>query len=154
MQMFSTTIKAGADICYDGKLPPTVISLLLSAQLRRITEYNHFREPETAPFQVGEIAIAPSRRMVWVRGKQVKLRPREFNMLLYFMQNPNMVLTAEQKCEHAWGLDGGYNYGISHPIHLLRQPIEPNPKEPIYIKTMNRVGYYFTIHNDETCDMC
>lgn len=150
----SATINSGADICYDSKLPPSVIALLLSAQLRRSTEYNHFKEPETSPFQVGDIAIAPSRRMVWVSGKQIKLRPREFNMLLYFMQNPNVVLTAEQICEHAWGLENGYNDGISHPIHLLRQSIEPNPREPIYIKTMNRVGYYFTAHNDETCDMC
>ena len=148
------TIKAGADVCYDSKLIPPVIALLLSAQLRRYTEYNHLRGPETAPFQVGDIAIDPCRHLVWVCGQEVTLRPREFNMLLYFMQNPNIVLTAEQICEHAWGMAGSYNHGISQPIRLLRWAIEPDPANPIYIKTIRRVGYYFTANNGEICDIC
>ena len=148
------TIKAGADVCYDNKLPPSMIVLLLSAMLRRYTEYNHLRGPETAPFQVGDIAIDPCRHLVWVCGREVTLRPREFNLLLYLMQNPNIVLTAEQICEHAWGVAGNYNQGISHPIYLLRKSIEPNPAHPIYIKTMYRVGYYFSTHTVETCDIC
>lgn len=96
------TISAGADVCYDSRLPPSVITLLLSAQLRRYTEYNHFLKPETAPFQVGDIAIDPARRQVWVQGKLVSLLPREFSLLLYFMRNPGIVLTHEQICEHAW----------------------------------------------------
>lgn len=150
----SSSIKVGADVCYGNDLPPSVIALLISAQLRRYTEYNHFCKPETAPFQLGDIGIDPCRRLVWVCGREVKLRPREFNMLLYFMQNPNIVLTAEQICENAWGVVGSYGRGISHPIRLLRQAIEANPANPIYIKTMRCVGYYFSSHNDETCDIC
>ena len=144
-------IEAGADVCYDNKLPSSVIAILLSAQLRRYTEYDHFHKPKTAPFQVGDIAIDPGRRLVWVRGEQVKLRPREFNLLFYFIQNPDIVLTAEQICDHAWGVVGNYNRGISHPIYLLRKAIEPDPANPVYIKTMNRVGYYFAANHDETC---
>lgn len=136
-------IEAGADACYDNNWPPSVIVSLLYAQLRRYTEYNHFNEPETASFQVGDVSIDPCRRLVWVRGEQVELRPREFNLLLYFMQNPGSVLTAEQICEHAWGVAGSYNHGISHPIYLLRHAIEPDPANPIYIKTKYRVGYSF-----------
>ena len=136
-------IKAGADVCYGNNLPPSVITPLISAQLRRYTEYNHFHDPETAPFQLGDIGIDPARRLVWVRGQEVTLRPREFNMLLYFMQNPGIVLTAEEISENAWGVVGNYSHGISHPIRLLRQAIEPDPANPIYIKTKHRVGYYF-----------
>lgn len=144
-------LKAGADVCYDGKLSLSTIVLLLSAQIRRYTEYDHFHKPTTVPFQVGNIAIDPARHLVWVCGKQVKLRPREFNLLLYFMRNPGIVLTADQICEHAWGVIGNYNRGISHPIYLLRKAIEPDLTNPIYIKTMKRVGYYFAAHNDEIC---
>lgn len=150
----SPAIKAGADVCYDNRLPPAVIAHLLSAQLRRYTEYNNMCEFEMPPFRVGDIAIDPRRRLVWVCNREVTLRPREFAMLLYFMQNPNTVLTAKQICEHAWGGGGSYNRGISHPIHLLRQAIEQNPAEPIYIKTVRRVGYCFTAYNDETCEKC
>ena len=147
-------IKAGADVCYDSKLHPSSTALLLSAQLRRYTEYNHYNNPETAPFQVGDIAIDPIRHFAWVRGEKVMLRPREFNLLLYFMQNPDIVLTAEQICKHAWGAAGNYTYGISHPIRMLRQSIEPDPSNPIYIKTIRSVGYYFAKNHDETCGIC
>ena len=53
----------------------------------------------------GEIAH-PCCRLVWVRRREVKLRPREFNLLLYFMQNPDIVLTSEKICENAWGGGG------------------------------------------------
>ena len=145
-----STIEAGADVCYDNKLPPSIIALLLSAQLRRYTEYNHFHEPEEAPFQVGDLAIDPARRFAWVRGEQIKLRPREFNLLLYFLQNPNIVLTAEQICAHAWKKE--YTQSVTQSICDLRQKIEPDPANPIYIKTVYRVGYRFTGYYGETCD--
>ena len=147
------SIKAGADVCYGNNLPPQVIAILISAQLRRYTEYNHYHEPETAPFQIGDLGIDPCRRLVWVCGREVKLRPREFNMLLYFMQNPNIVLTAEEICENAWGVVGNYGRGISHPIRILRQAIEADPSNPIYIKTKHRVGYYLSAQKVETCDI-
>lgn len=143
-------IKAGADACYGNTLPPAVIAPLLSAQLRRYTEYNHFHEPETAPFQVGDIAIDPSRRQVWVRGQLVNLLPREFSLLLYFMRNPDMVLTHEQICEHAWKKN--YVQDIAPAVHNLRKQIEDDPASPVYIKTEYRVGYRFTGYFSETCD--
>lgn len=146
----SSTIEAGADVCYDNKLSPSTIVLLLSAQLRRYTEYNHFLEPEKTPFQIGDIAIDPARHLAWVRGEQITLRPREFNLLLYFMQNPDIVLTAEQICEHAWKKD--YLQGVAQAICDLRQKIESDPANPVYIKTVHRVGYHFTGCYDETCD--
>lgn len=139
-----STINAGADACYDNKLPPSVIAFLLSAQLRRYTEYNHFQGPKTAPFQVGDIAIDPARRQVWVQGQPVSLLPREFSLLLYFMRNPGIVLTHEQICEHAWKKD--YIQDIAPAIHNLRKKIEDDPATPIYIKTEYRVGYRFTGH--------
>lgn len=78
-------LEAGADVCFDSNLPPTVTSILLLAQLRRYTEYNSFDASKTVPFQVGDIAIDPSRRLVWVRERQVNLLPREFSLLHYFM---------------------------------------------------------------------
>lgn len=70
------------------------------------------------------------------------------------MPNPNIVLSAEQICEHAWGMPDSYSHGIAHPIYLLRKAIEPDPANPIHIKNMKRVGYYFAAHNDKTCDNC
>lgn len=75
-------------------------------------------------------------------------------MLLYFMRNPDIVLTSEQICSQAWGMEGSYDHGVAQPIRLLRQAIEPDPGNPIYIKTIYRLGYYFSSNIVETCDFC
>lgn len=118
-----SVIQLGADMCVSDKYSGSVIADLVFAQLRRYTEYNNHRAPdcaENAPFQVGDIFIDPARRIVEVCGKSVSLRPREFSLLLYFMRNPNIVLTSEQICEQAWGMGGSYNRGISQPIRFSK----------------------------------
>ena len=150
-------VELGADMCIHGKWSYPAIAALVFAQLRRYTQYNHYDDPhnaEVAPFRVGDIFIDPARRIVVVRNRLVNLRPREFSLLLYFMRNPGIVLTSEQICEHAWGMEGSYNQGVAHPVRLLRQAIEPDPANPVYIETVHRVGYRFTAHNSETCDKC
>lgn len=150
-------MELGADICVYGKGSYPMIAGLAFAQLRRSTEYNQKCIPvntENPAFRVGDIFIDPARRMVEVCGRPVCLRPREFSLLLYFMRNPNIVLTSEQICEEAWGMGGSYNRGVAQPIRLLRLAIEPNPNEPIYIETVRLVGYRFTAHRVETCDNC
>ena len=81
----------------------------------------------------------------------MELRPREFALLLYFMRNPGIVLTAEQICDRAWGNEGSYGQGVSGPVALLRKAIEADPEHPVYIETIWRVGYRFTAHKSETC---
>lgn len=150
-------IQVGADICISAQWPRSVIADLAYAQLRRYTEYNHYNNPGEvglSAFQRGDIFIDPARRIVEVQGQPVSLRPREFSLLLYFMQNPNIVLTAEQICEHAWEMEGSYNRGVSGPIALLRKAIEPDIANPRYIETIPRIGYRFTAYRDETCDDC
>ena len=132
------------------------IADLAQAQLRRYTEYNHYTGPgsiEVSPFGVGDIFIDPPRRIVEVRGQRVDLKRREFSLLLYFMRNPNIVLSSEQICEHAWGMTSGYDHGVAHPIYLLRKHIEPDPDSPTYIQTVHRSGYRFTPNYVETCDI-
>ena len=150
-------IKIGADICVSSANSHSAIADFAHAQLRRYTEYNHYNDPrsvEDSPFWVGDIYIDPPQREVKVQGQKVNLRRREFSLLLYFMRNPNIVLSSAQICENAWGMAGSYNQGVSHPIRLLRQAIEPDPKQPVYIQTVHRFGYRFTPNHVETCDKC
>ncbi len=155
--LFADSLDCGVDVCQPYDLPPSLLSKQVKALLRRYTDYNHrdqISAPETALFQCGDIFIDPLRRTVMVLNRLVRLRPREFDLLLYFMRNPHIILTSEQICEHAWGMEGSYNTGVSQPVRILRQAIEPDPKHPIYIETVWRVGYRFTAHKVETCDMC
>lgn len=140
-------VRFDADICVSGKWPCSMIADLVYAQLRRYTEYNHYSDSsgaEPSAFQMGDIFIDPARQEAAVCGRPVNLRHREFSLLLYFMRNPNIVLTAGQICEHAWGME--YTQPVDRSIHELRKQIESNPAQPRYIKTVHRVGYRFTAY--------
>lgn len=143
----------GADICVHAKGSCSIIADLVFAQLRRSTEYNRKLTPDNTEndvFRTGDFFIDPARRITEVRGQSISLRPREFALLLYFMRNQNIVLTPEQICEHAWGMD--YTQSVCQSIYDLRKQIEPNMRQLCYIKTIYRVGYRFTAYHSETCD--
>ncbi|WP_337652777.1 winged helix-turn-helix domain-containing protein [Clostridium sp.] len=146
-------LKAGADMCVPEGLEPDMIISHALALLRRYTLYDHFDKghPNQRAIQRGDIFIDPRRHTVLVREQPVNLRLREFSLLHYFMRNPQLVLTPEQICTGAWNLEGGYGGDVSGPIAILRRAIEPNPQSPIYIKTVNQVGYRFTAYFSGTC---
>lgn len=150
-------LRSGADLCVGTGWPIELVTDHIMAQFRRYTAYKNTQTrhgENAADFQKGDIYIDPLRNVVRVREKSVRLRRREFLLLLYFMKNPKMILTAEQICENAWGNEGSYAQGVSGPIAILRKAIEPDPTHPIYIKTVKTFGYCFTEYNSETCDIC
>ena len=117
-------VQFGADMCISGKRPYSMIVNPAYAQLRRYTEYNHY--------------IDPARQEAKVCGQPVCLRHREFSLLLYFMRNPGIALSAGQICENAWGME--YTQPIDRAVHELRKQIESNPRQSCYIQTV-QVGF-------------
>lgn len=149
-------LQSGADLCVGTDWPLGLTVDHIMALFRRYTTYNtpeNCHKSSSGDFQRGDIYIDPSRHVVRVRERSVKLRRREFLLLLYFMRNPKIILSAAQICEHAWDSEDSYAQGISGPIAILRKAIEPDPANPIYIKTVKTFGYWFTAHNSETCDI-
>lgn len=152
-QDVNNMVHLGADMCISVGPPLSTIADHTYAQLRRYTEYNYYDNPasaETAPFRRGDIYIDPAQQKVKVCGRPISLRHREFSLLLYFMRNPDMVLSAERICQNAWGME--YTQPIDRAIHELRKQIESNPHRPRYIQTVHRVGYKFTSYSSETCE--
>lgn len=147
-------VRCGVDICVPNAFPPFLIGAYILSMIRRYTDYNRQDMPdsiENIPLQRGDICIDPLSCTVEVRGRTVALRPREFNLLYYFMRHPNIVLSAEQICAGAWGLEDGYGGDVSGPVSILRRAIEPTPQEPVYIETVHQFGYRFTAHAVGTC---
>ena len=150
-------VQAGADLCIDPRWPIDLGVDHIMAQFRRYTFYNQSENKQNSGdsfIHRGDIYLDPKRHVVRVRERSVRLRRREFLLLKYFMENPKVILSAERICEEAWGNEGCYINGISSPIAILRKAIEPDPANPIYIKTVKTLGYYFTSYNSETCDIC
>ncbi|HYX29242.1 MAG TPA: response regulator transcription factor [Pyrinomonadaceae bacterium] len=92
----------------------------------------------------GDFQIDLQTREVSVKGKQMHLTPKEFDLLLYLARHPNRVLTHRTLLAAIWG--GEYtdqNEYLRVFINRLRKKIEPDPAIPTYIRTDPWVGYRF-----------
>lgn len=93
----------------------------------------------------GDIEILPASRRVLKAGKEVHLNYGEFSILCCMAQSPGQVFSREQLYNSAWSEN--YSMGtntVDNTIWRLRNKLETDPKHPIYIKTVFRVGYKIT----------
>ncbi len=92
----------------------------------------------------GNIDVDAERRLVTNRGADVALTPSEFNLLTYFLRNPNRVVTREQILEDVWGFEAAPTARtVDSHVVKLRQKLEPDPSVPRYFLTVHGVGYRF-----------
>jgi len=134
-------LDAGAD---DYVTKPFSMNELLArvrANLRR-TPKIEANMPEV--IELGDFNIDLAARIVCVRGKEVHLTPKEFDLLVYMAQHPHRVIQHRTLLSAVWG-----DTSAEQPEYLrvfvgqLRKKIEPNPAEPIYVLTDRWVGYRF-----------
>ncbi|CDM65463.1 response regulator transcription factor [Pyrinomonas methylaliphatogenes] len=136
----------GAD---DYVTKPFGIAELL-ARIRAALRRARLPFPErTDVLAVGDFQIDLAAREVHVRGQQVRLTPKEFDLLVYFAQNAGRVLTHRKLLGAIWG--GEYteqNEYLRVFVGNLRKKIEPDPNRPRYIVTEPWVGYRFNPQAD------
>ena len=84
------------------------------------------------------------KREVWVEGELVKLRPTEYRLLYHLVQNAGWVLTYDQILTKVWGYEyRDETHYVRLYINYLRQKLEKDPANPVYILTERGVGYRF-----------
>jgi len=85
-------------------------------------------------------------RSVFLHGKEINLTPKEFEILLFLMDNPNRVYSKDELFERVWGLEalGDGDTVVVH-IRRLREKIEPEPQNPQFVETVWGAGYRFRI---------
>lgn len=114
---------------------------------RRVAAIATHVEPDTGRIESGDVAIDVPRRHASVAGEMLDLKPREFDLLAYFVRQPEIVLTREALLREVWG----YAYPIDTrtvDVHVrwLRQKIEDDPGQPRRIVTVRGHGYRFVSH--------
>ena len=81
---------------------------------------------------------------VFIAGEEVTLANREFELLAFLAQNPNIVFSRERLFERIWGLEAlGDSATVTVHINRIRDKIEANPNKPRYIETIWGSGYRF-----------
>jgi DNA-binding response OmpR family regulator len=115
----------------------------IRAALRR-TEMLSGRPSGEEPIVAGDLKIDFERRIVTIRGEQVRLTYVEFEILADLARSPGRVHTREMLLEQVWG-DSAFRDPRTVDVHIrhLREKLERDPRSPEYLFTVRGVGYRF-----------
>lgn len=116
------------------------ITCRIRAHIRRSQQYADIQRTQLINY--GDLTLDQGTKTVSLGGTQCILNSKEYDILYFFMTNQDTIVTKQQLYEYVWQ-DKCYDDGNSVMVHLshLREKIEPNPKRPIYIKTIRCIGY-------------
>jgi two-component system KDP operon response regulator KdpE len=135
-----SALDAGADDYVTKPFGAQELLARIRAALRRVDA----PAPPSEPMVHGDLVIDRERFRVSRDGEEVRLTPKEFELLTFMAQHPGRVLTHRAILKAIWG-----PHATDQPEHLrvligsLRKKIEPNPSAPKYILTEPWVGYRF-----------
>lgn len=120
---------------------PYTLSILLAKVKAVLKRYGSGSSDQNEVLEFGQIQIDTKLHRVCVNGMDIQLKTMEYKLLSYLAKNKNRIITKDELFQKVWGDsfvgDGTLNVHIRH----LREKIEPNPKDPQFIKTVWGTGY-------------
>ena len=133
----------GADDYITKPFSPSVLVAQIKANLAQYGRLKGGRAGR-AQIQMGDIRIQEDSRRVFVEDREVTLKNKEYELLLFLMSNPDIVFSKEALYERIWGCDAlGDNATVAVHINRLREKTEKTPSEPRHIQTVWGAGYRF-----------
>lgn len=112
----------------------------LLARIRTALRHRLQQEGEKPVFKTGDLTVDLVRRLVTVRDQEVKLTPREYDLLRLLVAHAGKVLTHKFILREVWGTEADVQY-LRIYIRALRQKLEVLPEQPHLILTEQGVGY-------------
>lgn len=133
-------LDAGAD---DYVTKPFGIDELM-ARVRALSRRAVNPSTDSPVLSIGDFRIDPEQRRVFVRDKEVRLTPKEYELLAYFMANHGKVLTQRVVLKAVWGPYSSEQFEYLRVfVGQLRKKIERDSRAPKYITTEPWIGYRF-----------
>ncbi len=132
----------GADDYIEKPFSPGVLVARVKAHLSQAARLKQTGRAAPAQIRLGEIRIQPDTRRVFLLEKEVELKNKEYELLLFLMQNADIIFSRETLYERIWGIDAmGDDATVAVHINRLRDKLEEDPGDPKYIQTVRGAGY-------------
>ncbi len=137
-------LRLGADDYVTKPFSPRELVLRVQSVLRRSGGVDGGSLSGTgAPVTDGDLVIEPARRVATLRGAELTLTVREFDLLAFFMSHPGRAFRRAELLESVWGWTFGDQSTVTVHVRRLREKIESDPAKPRRIVTVWGVGYRF-----------
>ncbi|MDR3240481.1 MAG: response regulator transcription factor [Clostridiales bacterium] len=116
----------------------------IRAILRRSARLGDGNAEKASKVTIRGLELDYDSRRVFIEGKEANLTAKEFDLLELLMENPGRVYSREALLNTVWGFDyPGDIRTVDVHVRRLREKIEKNSSDPLYINTKWGVGYYF-----------
>jgi len=137
-------LKLGADDYVTKPFDSGELLARIEAIFRRVPTADHLALAALDNYVFGDVRVDFRRALVIRAEKQVELAAREYQLLRYFIEHREVILSRDDLLNEVWGYDAmPVTRTVDVHVGLLRQKLEPNPRQPQYFLTVHRLGYKF-----------
>lgn len=135
---------AGADDYIMKPFNPNELVARVKSHIRRFESIIASSRPHVHVIRCGDLEIQQDAYRVLLRGKEIPFTRREFEVLSFLAENPDIIFSRETLFEKVWGCEAmGDSATVMVHINRIREKIEDDPAHPKYLETVRGVGYRF-----------
>ena len=136
-------LNIGADDYLSKPFNPLELVARVKSQLRRYTQLGNLNQSSNENvYKCGGLTINDDTKEVFVDDEPIKLTPIEYNILLLLTKNAGKVFSIDEIYKQIWNEEAiGADNTVAVHIRHIREKIEINPREPLYLKVVWGVGY-------------
>jgi len=141
----------GLEIGADDYVTKPFSTREIIARVRALLRRNEPPTVQRSKVHRGHVVIDPAAHSVTIAGRAIELSALEFRLLYYLASHPGMVFSRDQLLDSVWGNERTVTpRSVDVYIRRIREKVELEPQEPVYIQTIHGVGYRFATNGEDS----